>query len=223
MTRLLGTYDILLKRFGEQNWWPADSEFEVVIGAILTQSTSWKNVEKAIRNLKKKDVLNPEALYKIDVKNLSGLIRPAGYHNAKARKLKEFINYLHKNYEGNLSLMFQVPAENLRNELLSIWGIGPETADSIMLYAAGKPVFVVDAYTKRIFSRHGFVDGDIDYYGLKDFSEKNLPKDARVLNEFHALLVRLGKEHCRKTKPVCIGCPLEKQCKNKKTKISRKK
>jgi endonuclease III related protein len=217
---LLSIHDILLKRFGPQDWWPGDTPFEVVIGAILTQSTSWTNVEKAIDNLKKKDLLSPDGLHRIDTAELAIHIKSAGYYNAKAKKLKEFMNHLYTNHSGKLDRMFESDAKALRVELLSIWGIGPETADSIVLYAAEKPEFVVDAYTKRIFSRMGYVKEDITYEGLKEFSEQNLPRDVKIYNEFHALLVRLGKEHCKKTNPMCSGCPLEKRClkKNKKKK-----
>lgn len=223
MTELLKTHNTLLKRFGPQHWWPADTPFEVVIGAILTQSTSWTNVEKAIGNLKNKDLLNAEDLHKLDVNELAAHIKSAGYYNAKARKLKEFMNHLYRNYDGDLERMLGSDGGELRKELLSIWGIGPETADSIVLYAAEKPEFVVDAYTKRIFSRLGHVKENIDYQDLKEYSEKNLPRDVKVYNEFHALLVRLGKEHCKKTKPVCIGCPLEKKCKGKRRKKSKRR
>jgi len=215
-TDLLDIHDTLLERFGPQDWWPGDTPFEVVIGAILTQSTSWTNVEKAIGNLKKKCILCPEGLHLIDTVELALHIKSAGYYNAKARKLKEFMNHLYANHAGNLDHMFESEGRTLRIELLSIWGIGPETADSIVLYAAEKPEFVVDAYTKRIFSRLGYVKEDISYEDLKGFSEKNLSRDVKVYNEFHALLVRLGKEHCKKSKPICIGCPLEKRCPKKK-------
>lgn len=212
---LYRTYEILLERFGGQDWWPANTPFEVVAGAILTQATSWKNVEKAIENLKKEGILTPQGLYTADEKRLAELIRPAGYYNAKARKVKEFMNHLYRHHGGDLDALFSLPAEELRKELLSIWGIGPETADSIVLYAAGKPSFVVDAYTKRVFHRLGYVKEDIGYDDLKSFSEKNVPRDAKVYNEFHALIVRLGKEHCRKTKPLCGECPLHKRCQRK--------
>ncbi|HDI72925.1 MAG TPA: endonuclease III domain-containing protein [Candidatus Altiarchaeales archaeon] len=208
---LLEIYNILFKKFGEQHWWPAETEFEVIVGAILTQAAAWKNVELAIENLRVENLLNPEGIYKTKESKLKKLIRPAGYFNAKARKLKEFVNFLFENYDGNLKLMLNQPHEKLRGELLSIWGIGPETADSIVLYAANKPSFVVDAYTKRIFSRIGLVDDDINYEDLKKFFEENLPRDVRLYNEFHALLVRLGKEYC-KTKPLCDECPVKEVC-----------
>lgn len=214
-TNLLDIHDALLEKFGPQDWWPGDTPFEVVIGAILTQSTSWTNVEKAICNLKKKGLLCPYGLHRIDALELALHIKSAGYYNAKARKLKEFIKHLYANHEGDLDRMFGQDGKSLRIELLSVWGIGPETADSIVLYAAEKPEFVVDAYTKRIFSRLGYVKEDISYEGLKEFSEQNLPRKVKIYNEFHALLVRLGKEHCKKTKPLCSGCPLEKRCRKK--------
>ncbi len=215
---LLTIHDLLLERSGPQHWWPAETPFEVVVGAILTQSTSWKNVEKALSDLKKEGLLNPKTLHEIDVNILAAKIKPAGYYNAKARKLKEYMNHLYANYAGDLDDMFKSDGRRLRDELLSIWGIGPETADSIVLYAAEKPEFVVDAYTKRIFSRLGYVDESVSYEGLKEFSEQNLPRNVKIYNEFHALLVLLGKEHCRKTKPVCDGCPLEKRCLKKNIK-----
>jgi endonuclease-3 related protein len=217
-TDLLSIHDTLLERFGPQDWWPADTPFEVVIGAILTQSTSWTNVEKALGNLKKKGFLCPDGLHRIDAAELAVHIKSAGYYNAKARKLKEFMNHLYAKHAGDLDPLFKQDARTLRIELLSIWGIGPETADSIVLYAAEKPEFVVDAYTKRIFSRLGCVKGDISYDGLKEFSEQSLPRNVKIYNEFHALLVRLGKEHCKKTKPICVGCPLEERCRKKNIK-----
>ncbi|MFZ2456686.1 MAG: endonuclease III domain-containing protein [Candidatus Altiarchaeia archaeon] len=217
-TDLLEIHDALLEKFGPQDWWPGDTPFEVVIGAILTQSTSWTNVEKAIGNLKKKKLLSPEGIHRIDTEALALHIRSAGYYNAKARKLKEFMHHLHAKHDGDLDRMFGQDGRTLRIELLSIWGIGPETADSIVLYAAEKPEFVVDAYTKRIFSRLGYVKENVSYEGLKEFSEKNLPKDVKIYNEFHALLVRLGKEHCKKSNPICMGCPLEKGCLKKSIK-----
>lgn len=219
---LLTIHDQLLQRFGPQHWWPADTPFEVIVGAILTQSTSWKNVEKALGNLKNMDALNAESLHKIGVNELAALIKPAGYYNSKARKLKEFMDHLYGNHAGDLADMLETDGRRLRNELLSIWGIGPETADSIVLYAAGKPEYVVDAYTKRIFTRLGYVKENIDYADLKKFSEQNLPRDAKIYNEFHALLVKLGKDYCRKTKPACSGCPLDKRCMKKGLKEKRK-
>lgn len=211
LTNLLDIYRVLFEKFGGQHWWPAETEFEVIVGAILTQAAAWKNVELAIKNLKAENLLMPEGIYKTSEAKLRKIIRPAGYFNAKARKLKEFVNFLFENYDGNLKLMLNQPHEKLRGELLSIWGIGPETADSIVLYAANKPSFVVDAYTKRIFSRIGLVNNNVNYENLKKFFEENLPRDVKLYNEFHALLVKLGKEYC-KPKPLCDECPVRDVC-----------
>jgi len=207
---LLDIYDLLLKHFGPQRWWPADTEFEVIVGAILTQNANWKNVERAIANLKESDLLSPEGIHRVSEERLKALIRPAGYYNSKARKLKEFTDFLFKNYNG-LDDFLDLPTEQLREQLLLVWGIGPETADSIALYAAGKPSFVVDAYTRRIFSRLGFVEEKTGYDELKKFFEKNIPKDVALYQEFHALVVELAKDCCR-TKPLCGECPLISLC-----------
>ena len=206
-------YKKLLNHFGGQHWWPADTEFEVIVGAILTQAASWKNVESAIENLKSKKILTPAGIKGITTAELGKLIRPAGYYNVKSKKLKKFVDFLYKNYNGDLNLFLSQPIGKLRDELLSIWGIGNETADSIVLYAAHKPSFVVDAYTRRIFSRLGFVDDDVSYENLKKFFEKNLPEDVGLYKEFHALIVELGKNYCR-TKPACGECPINYGCKS---------
>ncbi len=200
-------YDKLYKEFGPRHWWPADSDFEIIIGAILTQNTSWVNVEKAIANLKKRNLLNPKKLYKINTKILAQLIKPSGYYNIKAKRLKSFAEFLFKNYNGSLKNMFSRPWQELRSQLLEVNGIGPETADSILLYAGNKPVFVVDAYTKRIFSRHNFVDPAAKYGELQHIFMKNLPHDHKIFNEYHALIVELGKNICKK-KPGCRICPI---------------
>lgn len=197
--------------YGPQQWWPADSPFEVIIGAILTQSTSWKNVERAIVNLKARETLSPKVLHAISLDELAALIHPAGYFRQKASKLKAFVEHLYTHYDGNLQKMLAQPTEKLRTELLSLWGIGLETADSILLYAAQKPVFVVDSYTKRIFSRLGLVDSDISYGELQKLFMRRLPKSAQLFNEYHALIVRHGKEICR-PKPLCAQCVLAQNC-----------
>ncbi len=207
---LLNIHDRLLERFGRQEWWPADTKFEVIVGAILTQNANWKNVGRAIGNLRENNLLEPVGIHRVDEERLKEPIRPAGYYNSKAKKLKEFTNFLFKNYK-NLDEFLTLPKEELREHLLSIWGIGPETADSIVLYAANKPSFVVDAYTRRIFSRMGLVDEKIGYDELKKFFEDNLPEDAALYQEFHALIVELGKNYCR-TKPLCDECPLVSLC-----------
>lgn len=208
---LVSIYERLFRHFGPQHWWPADSPYEVIVGAILTQSAAWSNVEKAIQNLKRENLLSHNALVSVPENKLAAVIRSAGYHNAKARKLKAFASFLQRRYKGNLSSLFSLQTEELRKELLSVWGVGQETADSIMLYAAKKPSFVVDAYTRRVFSRMGLVDEDIPYGDLKAFFEKNLPVDVQLYNEFHALIVALGKNYCRK-KPKCSECPLKELC-----------
>ena len=202
-------YDKLYTAFGPQGWWPASSPFEVAIGAILTQNTNWKNVEKAINNLKRHNLLNPKKLKEIDEKKLSILIKPAGYYNQKAKKIKEFVKFLMENYGGKMEKMKGANPVELREKLLSIKGIGRESADSILLYALGMPVFVVDAYTYRIMLRHGLIYEDITYEELKELFEKNLPSDVKIFNEYHALLVKVGKEFCKKRAPKCDECPLE--------------
>jgi len=206
---LLKIYDKLYKHFGPRHWWPADTPFEVIIGAILTQNTSWKNVEKAILNLKKRNLLTPRALRKIGLRQLGSAVKSAGFYNVKAERIKSFVNFLFIRYNDNIKAMLLRPLPSLREELLSVKGIGPETADSILLYAAGKPVFVIDAYTKRIFSRHKLIKGDIQYDRLQGLFMNNLPRKASLFNEYHALLVEAGKVFC-KTKPLCKGCPLAK-------------
>ena len=200
-------YDRLYAHFGPQHWWPGDTPFEIAVGAILTQNTNWGNVEKAITNLKEAKKLNSRALRSISPTELASLIRPAGYFNIKADRLKHFITFLSDNYNGSMEKMRE-EQEPLREKLLGVKGIGPETADSIMLYALGKPVFVIDAYTKRIFSRHKLVSENAEYHDLQDIFYGNLPQDVKMFNEYHALIVMLGKEFCR-PKPRCEGCPLQ--------------
>jgi endonuclease-3 related protein len=202
-------YQLLFDRFGPQHWWPGQTQFEIITGAILTQNTNWANVEKAIANLKSADCLTPERLNHLDVSQLAELIRPAGYYNIKTKRLKNFINWLFDNYEGRLTNLETIDTIQLRAELLSVKGIGYETADSILLYAFERPVFVVDAYTARIAFRHQLSAPDADYEQLRELFQSNLPEDIRLFNEYHALLVRAGKEFC-KPKARCPGCPLEK-------------
>jgi len=209
--RLSEIYNILYKIYGPRNWWPADSPFEVIVGAILTQNTSWENVKKAIANLKKKSKLSPGQLYKIKISELSSLIKSCGYHNIKAKRLKSFIDYLFKNYKGSLSNFFSNSTANIRKQLLAINGIGPETADSILLYAAGKAVFVVDAYTKRILERQGLIEPNASYEQIQQLFENNLPKSSKLFNEYHALIVEHAKWVCKK-KPICSECALRKWC-----------
>jgi len=205
---LKGIYNKLYGFFGPQRWWPADSAFEVMVGAILTQNTSWANVEKAIANLKKNKLLEATRLYGLSDARLALLIRSAGYYNVKTKRLKSFLEFFIKDYKASHKKMAQADTMALREKLLSVKGIGPETADSILLYALGKPVFVVDAYTKRIFARHKIINDAGDYGSVQRIFMKNLPKDAGLFNEYHALLVRLGKEYCSKNNPKCTSCPL---------------
>jgi len=206
--KLTSIFNKLLKAFGRQGWWPAKSSFEVMVGAILTQSTSWRNVEKAIVALKKEKVLSVGKLFKMPQRRLALLIKPAGYYNIKAKRLKNFLEFFLKHYQGQASRMSKENTSLLRRQLLSVNGIGEETADSILLYALNKPAFVVDAYTKRVFQRHKMIKSGDDYQKIRDLFIRNLKPDARMFNEYHALLVKLAKEHCLKTNPKCAGCPL---------------
>jgi len=205
---LLKIYKILSKEFGPQDWWPADSPFEVMAGAVLTQNTNWLNVSRAIANLKKEKFLAPQRIVSADKRKLMAAIRPAGFYNQKAAYLKALSRFIAERYGGDITRMSRAETDILRDELLAIKGLGPETADSILLYALNRPVFVIDAYTRRIFGRHGVKIKDSDYSGWQKYFESNLPKDAGQFNEYHALIVRLAKERCRK-KPDCQGCPLE--------------
>ncbi len=202
-------YHRLYSYFGPQSWWPADSIFEVMVGAILTQGTNWSNVEKAINQLKKHKVLTARKLYNLGDRKLARLIRSAGYYNIKAKRLKEFLKFFIHDYGASLKKISGQRTEVLRNELLAVKGIGPETADSILLYALNKPVFVIDAYTKRIFSRHKLLKEEAGYDEAQGLFTSNLRKDARLFNEYHALIVALGKTFCLKSKPKCSACPLD--------------
>jgi endonuclease-3 related protein len=207
-SKLRTFYKKLYTHFGAQHWWPAKSRLEVMIGAILTQNTNWSNVEKAIENLKKHKLLKLSGLYGLHRNKLALLIRSAGYYNVKAKRLKEFLKFLHNTYQGNLKKMSGKDTLRLRKQLLSVNGIGPETADSILLYALNKPVFVVDAYTKRILSRHCLIKADYSYEEVQNLFMQNLKNEVKLFNEYHALLVKLGKDICLKSKPKCNICPL---------------
>jgi endonuclease-3 related protein len=205
---LLKIYNSLYNYFGPLNWWPGDTPFEIMVGAILTQNTSWSNVEKAINNLKKENILEPRKLYRISREKLAQLIKPSGYYNIKARRLKNFINIFVNDFECSAEKMFSGDSGELRKKLLKVNGIGPETADSILLYAGEKPFFVVDAYTKRIFSRHKLISEDAPYYQIQDFFSQNLDRDVELFNEFHAQIVMLGKTICTSRNPDCAKCPI---------------
>jgi endonuclease-3 related protein len=208
---LIEVYRLLFARYGPQHWWPADTTFEVMVGAILTQSAAWGNVEKAISNLKQAEALTPVSLRKLPIDELAKLIYPSGYYKAKALKLQKFVERLEEAYQDSLDKLFSRDIPQLRNELLSIHGIGPETADSIILYAAHKPIFVIDAYTRRIISRLGFSLQQDDYTAFQGLFMDNLPADEQLFNEYHALFVRHGKEACKKT-PLCDHCCLKDIC-----------
>lgn len=207
---LLKIYDLLYAKFGPRHWWPGDTKIEIIIGALLTQNTAWTNVEKAIRNIKRERVLSVSRLSDIKEKNLARLIRPSGYYNIKANRIKNFLRFLNMRYSGSINKMFGSDLYKLREELLSVKGIGNETADSILLYAGNKPIFVIDTYTKRILSRHGLTNEDADYKKVQSLFMSNLKKDERLFNEYHALLVELGKSMCKSKKPLCGICPIRK-------------
>jgi endonuclease-3 related protein len=210
--QLLVIYARLYAHFGPQHWWPGRGAFDVVVGAILTQNTAWTNVEKAIANLTRARLMNPARMHHTPVARLARLVRPSGYYNLKAKKLKAFCACLFSKHRGSLTRLFTLDAAALRQELLQVYGIGPETADSIVLYAAHKPVFVIDAYTRRIFSRLGLAPDDAPYDDLQHLAAQNLPCDEQLFNEYHALLVALGKNYCTKRAPRCSACPLYVVC-----------
>jgi len=205
---LIETYLLMRNHFGHRDWWPGDTPLEIIVGAILTQNTSWKNVEKAIGNLKAHRTLSVNGLREVPEKKLATWIRPSGYFNQKAKKLKAFIRFLDENYRGSIAAMRRADLERLREELLDVKGIGPETADSILLYALEKSVFVVDAYTKRIFTRHYYFDPDPTYDEVQEKFELACKEDVELYNDFHAQIVATGHQFC-KPSPRCEGCPLE--------------
>ena len=213
---LMEIYDRLFDRFGPLKWWPADTPFEVCIGAILTQNTAWTNVEKAIIALKQADIMSSEALHGCAPEQLAQLIRPAGYFNIKSRRLKDFTSWLSINHQGLLERMFSGNWHELRTELLRVRGIGPETADSILLYAGNKPTFVVDAYTRRLFQRLGLLAEAAGYDDTRALFMNNLPEDVTLFNEYHAQIVEQCKRFCR-AKPLCDGCPLCNSCPSRLT------
>jgi len=200
-------YDALLDRFGPQHWWPGETPLEIVVGAILTQNTNWSNVEKAIARLRGAGALDWAVLRDIPVDELAELIRPAGYYNVKSRRLKHFVDWLWTHHDGELDGLRRRPLGKLRADLLAIHGIGPETADSILLYALEFTTFVVDAYTRRLLRRHGLLPGGGDYEAVKSLFEVHIPPDLAVYNEYHALIVAVAKTHCR-ARADCTGCPL---------------
>jgi endonuclease-3 related protein len=207
MNKIEMIYKTLFKAFGPQHWWPGDTPFEIAVGAILTQNTNWGNVEKAIGNLKAARVLSAKKVHEMPANRLAALIRPAGYFNVKAKRLKAFIDFLRKNYRGSMKRMAKDEMHTLREKLLSVSGIGPETADSILLYALEKSIFVIDAYTKRVLSRHGIMDHYESYEVFQGLFHEALKRNLALFNEYHALFVKVGKVYC-KTNPLCDICPL---------------
>ena len=209
VSTLVDIYTALLDHFGPQQWWPGETPFEVMVGAVLTQNTNWTNVSRAIANLQEENLLSLAALANLPEAVLAEKIRPSGYYNLKARRLKNLLALISREEPaGDLDRFFSRETLILREKLLSVKGIGPETADSILLYAAQKPVFVVDAYTYRMLTRHGLIGEETDYAEMQDLFMGNLPADVKLYNEFHALIVRLGKEYCKKSRPRCQQCPL---------------
>lgn len=201
-------YNSLFTALGPQHWWPGKTQFEIIVGAILTQNTSWANVERAISNLRSAKLLTPAAIEKVPLPQLETLVRSSGYFRQKARKLKAFCEFLRSEYGGSLKRMFETPTIVLREKLLGVFGVGPETADSILLYAGDHPVFVVDAYTKRMLLRHGWIGETTKYEDVRWMFERQSPGDSRRFNEFHALIVNTGKNFCRTQEPLCNRCPL---------------
>jgi len=198
----------LFAHFGPQHWWPGETPFEIMLGAVLTQNTSWRNVSMVIESLRREGLLSFDALEALPLEVLAEKIRPSGYYNQKAKRIKGLFAAIRAE-SGDLEAFFAQSTHTLREKLLAIKGIGPETADSITLYGAGKPVFVVDAYTYRILLRHDLIAEDAGYEEIQDLFLGKLPTDAQLFNEYHALLVRLAKEYCKKTNPLCDGCPLQ--------------
>lgn len=201
-------YDTMFAALGPQHWWPGRTAFEIIVGAILTQNTSWSNVEPAIRNLRRGRLLTSGAIEAVPLGRLATLIRTSGYFRQKAKKLKAFVRFLRKEHRGSPVKMLRTPTAILREQLLGVHGIGPETADAILLYAGRHPVFVVDAYARRILERHKLAGPNHSYEEVRQFFERSLPANVPLYNEFHALIVRTGKDYCRASNPRCEECPL---------------
>lgn len=201
-------FDALFRHYGKQHWWPAKTRLEIMLGAILTQNTAWANVDLALSNLRKADALTFQALEESSREQIAEWIRPSGFFNQKSGYIKAMIEMIRDRFDGSLDNLFSLETRELREELLSWKGFGKETADSVILYAANKPAFVVDAYTKRICTRHEWVNEKVKYDDLAKLFTDHLPEDTQLFNEYHALIVQVCKEHCN-TKPKCEGCPLE--------------
>jgi len=207
--RIKNIFEYLFEHYGSQNWWPADNTFECVVGAVLTQNTAWKNAELAIKNIKSNMVLNERNLSDLPIEKLAQLIKPSGYYNQKTFRIKSLLNFINKEFDGKTGNMMHADKNELRNKLLSINGMGPETVDTILLYALNKPVFVVDKYTYRVLYRHGIIPINCSYDEMQEIFMQNLEEDYTVFNEYHALIVKVGKDYCGK-KALCDNCPLNK-------------
>lgn len=205
----LEVYQKLFEHFGPQKWWPGDSPFEIIVGAVLTQNTNWLNVSKAINNLREAELLGYDSLKLLSVDEIASYIRPSGYYNLKARRLRNLLDMIEEVYFGELHLFLEDSLVAGRENLLSVKGVGPETADSILLYACGQPTFVIDNYTHRVFSRHQLVDEETDYESMQEIFVSQLPEDVKLFNEYHALVVRVASTYCKKTNPLCRECPLQ--------------
>ena len=208
LPQLSAYYDALFRAHGPQHWWPGRTRFEIIVGAILTQNTTWSNVERALSGLRREKLLTPAAIERVSFPRLAQLIRSSGYFRQKARKLKAFVGFLRHYYQGSLNKLLATPTSELRQQLLAVHGIGPETADSILLYAGNHKVFVVDAYTRRILERHALARPKASYEEIRALFEQSLPPDPALFNEYHALIVHTGKHFCQKGRPDCPRCPL---------------
>lgn len=214
-------YRAMLAALGPQGWWPGRTRFEVIVGAILTQNTAWSNVARAVANLRRAGVLTPQGLAALPLPRLARLIRPSGYYRTKAKRVKQFIRFLRDRYGLQLTRMFAERPSALRQALLTVPGVGPETADSILLYAGKIPSFVVDAYTRRILGRHGLIRPDARYEAIQSLFMRHLPPEAPLFNEYHALLVAVGKDFCRPV-PRCAGCPLRRDLERHRPALARR-
>jgi len=202
-------YRRLFRHFGPQGWWPGRTRLEIVLGALLTQNAAWANVEKALANLRRARLLSYQKLHRLPASRLSRLLRPSGFFRQKTRYVRHFLSHVRNHHRGSLARMLRRPTQTLRAELLSLTGVGEETADSILLYAAGRPVFVIDAYTRRVLARHKLATPDAPYSELQAFFHRHLPPSSQLFNEYHALLVAVGKSYCHPGQPQCSACPLE--------------
>lgn len=202
-------FSALGSRFGPQQWWPARTRLEVIVGAILTQNATWHNATLAVRNLRKAGLLCWQGLRRASLSGLEACVRPSGFYRQKARTIRDFVDWVSRQHDGSLDRLFSLPVEELRRQLLDLRGLGPETVDAIILYAAQRPVFVADAYTRRVLARHGFLSDAAGYHEAQEFLHEHLPRNASLFNEYHALLVEVGKKHCKRQSPICAGCPLE--------------